>query len=204
MIELQVSLEEHLRKCAMLHTCLCPRQVIGVRMARFACRWLGVDPALQRKQLFIYMEVGHCAADGVIAVTNASPTNNLMKLLDYGKLAATFVHLSTNRSVRVRENQSSRALAVRMMPDLPSSWEAQRQAYQIMPDEELLLWDEVKLSQPPPTIMKKYAVTCASCGDKVHEHCEVVIEGESLCKACAYGAYYALTDEVNSSLCQSA
>jgi len=99
MIELQISLQEQLTKCAMLHTCLCPRQVIGVRMARFACIWLGVDPALQRKQLFIYMEIGHCAADGVIAVTHASPTNGLMKLLDYGKMAATFVHLPTNRAV---------------------------------------------------------------------------------------------------------
>src|SRR6266496_5839072 len=116
MIELQISLQEHLAKCAMLHSCLCPRQIIGVRMARFACRWLRVDPAIQRKQLFVYMEIGHCAADGVTAVTNASLTNGLMKLIDYGKLAATFVHLPTHRAVRVRENQASRDLAIQMMP----------------------------------------------------------------------------------------
>ena len=81
MLQLQVSLEEQLTKCAMLHTCLCPRQVIGVRMARLACSWLRIDPALQRKQLYVYMEVGHCAADGVIAVTHASPTNGLMNLI---------------------------------------------------------------------------------------------------------------------------
>ncbi len=201
MIDLSVSLQEHLTKCAMLHTCLCPRQVIGVRMARFACSWLGIDPAIQRKQLFIYMEIGHCAADGVIAVTNASLTNGLMKLIDYGKLAATFVHLPTNRAVRVRENQSSRALAVQMMSHLNSSWEAQQQAYQFISDEQLLYWDEVRLSVPPPKILKKHAVTCAICGDKVHEHCEVVMDGQTLCKPCAYGTYYALSEEANSTLC---
>jgi len=200
MINLSVSLQEQLTKCAMLHTCLCPRQVIGVRIARFACRWLGIDPTIQRKQLFVYMEIGHCAADGVIAVTNASLTNGLMKLIDYGKLAATFVHLPTNRALRTKENQSSRTLAVQMMPHIHSSWEAKLQAYQTMPDEQLLCWDEVKLSDPPLKIPKKHAVTCCDCGDKVHEHCEVIMGDRTLCKACAYGAYYSLP-EVNLRLC---
>ena len=204
MIELQVSLEEHLTKCAMLHSCLCPRQVIGVRMARFACSWLGIDPAIQRKQLFVYMEIGHCAADGVIVVTNASLTNGLMKLIDYGKLAATFVHLPANRALRVRENQLSRALAVQMMPDVHSSWEAQQLAYRIMPDEQLLYWDEVSLPTPLPKVQKKHAVICDTCGDKVHEHCEVLVDGHTLCKPCAYGTYYNQVEEINTDLCPSA
>lgn len=201
MINLTVSLQEHLTKCAMLHTCLCPRQVMGVQMARFACSWLGVDPQIQRKQLYVYMEVGHCVADGVITVTHASPTNALMRLLDYGKVAATFVHLPTNRAIRVRENQSSRVLAVQMLPEAPSSWQAQRQAYQDMDDEKLFLWDEVKLSEPLPRILKKHSVVCANCGDKVHEHCEVIVDKHTLCKACAYGAYFSLSAEVNSAPC---
>ena len=204
MIKLSVSLEEQLTKCAMLHSCLCPRQVIGVRMARFACSWLGVDPAVQRKQIFIYMEIGHCAADGVIAVTHASLTNGLMKLLEYGKVAATFVHLPTHRALRVRENPASRALAVQMMPHLHSSWEAQQQAYQVMADEQLLCWDEVSLAEPPPTILKKHAVTCAQCGDNVHEHCEVMLNGKMLCKPCAFGAYYNVVNGINEVPCQLA
>jgi len=147
------------------------------------------------------MEIGHCAADGVITVTNASLTNGLMQLIDYGKLAATFVHLPTNRAVRVSENQFSRALAVQMMPDAHSSWEAQQRAYQFMPDEQLLSWDEVSLSIPPPKISKKHAVFCDTCGDKVHEHCEVLVENRTLCKPCAYGAYYSASQEVKSILC---
>ena len=201
MLDLSISLQEHLTKCALLHSCLCPRQVIGVRMARFACSWLGVDPAIQRKQLFVYMEIGHCAADGVISVTNASLSNGLMQLIDYGKLAATFVHLPTNQALRVRENQSSRTLAVEMMSQLHSSWEAQQQAYQVMADEQLLSWDEVTLFVPPPKILKKHAVTCTLCGDKVHEHCEVIMEGRALCKPCAYGTYYNRVEEINTELC---
>src|SRR5687767_997909 len=103
MIELSISLETHLQQTAALHSRLCPRQVLGVRMARFACQWFGIDPALERRQLFVYMEIGRCAADGVIAVTYASPTNQLMQLVPYGKVAATFVDLRSGAALRVSE-----------------------------------------------------------------------------------------------------
>src|SRR5215212_10114736 len=107
MIELSLSLDEHIDRAAILHPCICPRQIIGLRLARFACRWLGLDPAVQRKQIFVYMEMGRCAADSVILVTGASPTNQLMKLMDYGKLAATFINLTTGAAVRVSEHPQS-------------------------------------------------------------------------------------------------
>jgi formylmethanofuran dehydrogenase subunit E len=91
MIELSLTLQEHLALSTMLHSKLCPRQVLSVRMARWACVLLGVDPALNRKSIYVYMETGHCAADGVMVVTGASPNNGLMRLVGYGKLAATFV-----------------------------------------------------------------------------------------------------------------
>jgi len=101
----------------------------------------------------------------------------------------------------VRENQASRTVAVQMMADAHSSWEAQQQAYQIMTDKELLLWDEVKLSTPPPRVLKKHSVICDKCGDKVHEHCEVVVNHQTLCKPCADGAYFSLVEEVKSARC---
>lgn len=196
MITLSRSQEEHLSISTALHTCLCPRQVIGVRMARLACTQLGVDPDLNRKQIFVFMECGRCAADGVIAVTGASPTNLLMQLMDYGKLAATFVNLQTRMALRVCENPQSRQYAAEMLPHLPS-WEGQRDAYQIMPDDHLLCWQPVQLMTPIPSIPEKHSVRCDVCGDKISEHCEVTIGAQVLCKACAYGAYYQPIETVN-------
>ena len=189
-MELSISLQEHLKQSAMLHSRLCPRQVIGVRMARLACVWFGIDPAIERKRLFVYMEIGRCAADGVMVVTYASPQNRLMELMPYGKVAATFVHLDTGAALRVSENPTSRDVVKTLALNLTSSWEDQLEGYQILPDEALLRWQPVILQVPIPFIPEKHAVTCHQCGDRVNEKQEIMRDGQTLCKACAQGAYY--------------
>jgi formylmethanofuran dehydrogenase subunit E len=193
MITLTRRLDEHLAASAALHTRLCPQQVIGVRMARLACTNLEIDPPIQRKQIFVFMECRRCAADGVIAVTGASPTNRLMAFMDYGKVAATFVSLRTGKALRVSEHPASRTTAEEMIPGLPK-WEAQLQAYQAMPDDMLLRWEVVWLTQPLPNIPEKHAVHCEKCGDRVNEYCEVVVREQVLCKACARGAYFCVVN----------
>jgi formylmethanofuran dehydrogenase subunit E len=189
MMELSLSLEEHLTRSAMLHSKLCPRQVLGVRMARLACILLGVDPALNRKSIYVYMETGHCAADGVMVVTGASPNNGLMRLVGYGKLAATFVLRSSGDAIRVNEQYESRNVAMAMMPELPP-WKAQRDAYQIMPDTQLFRWQSVLLDESVPMIGKKHSVTCQKCGDRISEHPEIMSDGQTLCQICAGSAYF--------------
>ncbi len=195
-IELSVPIEEHLAYSSSTHKRLCPRQVLGVRMARFACIQLGIDPALERKRIFVYMENGYCVADGVIAVTYASPTNQFMQLLPYGKMAATFVDIESGQALRVSEHPLSRHAGVNFMPEITSPWLAQVQAYKIMPDHLLLSWASVELLTPLPQLPGKHKVACDQCGDLVHEHCEVLLKGLTLCKACADGAYYKVTEPV--------
>jgi formylmethanofuran dehydrogenase subunit E len=196
MIDLHFTLQEHMARAAILHPCLCPRQIIGLRMARLACRWLEVDPALQRKQIFVYMEMGRCAADSVILVTGASPTNQLMKLLDYGKLAATFVNLKTETAIRVSEHRQARETAAAMLPSQSDTWHAQLEAYQYMSDEQLLCWQEVNLIEPLPCIPEKFVVHCSRCGDRINEHAHVVIAHLPVCKPCVHGAYYCEAETV--------
>jgi formylmethanofuran dehydrogenase subunit E len=195
-MELSVSLQAHLEHSAFLHRRLCPRQVLGVRMARLACIQLEIDPALQHKRIFVYMENGHCIADGVIAVTRASPTNQLMQLMSYGKMAATFVNLMTGQALRVCEHPRCRETAIDVLPDAPSVWAAHLEAYQIMPDELLLSWQPVELLVQPAKIPGKHKIICDQCGDYVHEHCEVQVGGLALCKACSSGAYYRTVEPV--------
>lgn len=199
-MELSIPIEEHLSHSSSIHRRLCPRQVLGVRMARFACTWLGIDPALQRKRIFVYMENGHCVADGVISVTYASPTNHFMQLLPYGKMAATFVDLETGHALRVSEHPQSRQAGIDFLPEVPSPWTAQLQAYQLMPDDLLLSWQPVELLGSLPKIPGKHKVVCDQCGDHVHEHCEVQLDSLVLCKACADGAYYKIMEPVSVNL----
>jgi formylmethanofuran dehydrogenase subunit E len=199
-MELSISLQKHLAQSASLHKRLCPRQVLGVRMARLACIQLGIDPAIRRKRVFVYMENGHCIADGVIAVTYASPTNQLMQLVPYGKMAATFVNLDTGQAMRVCEHPQSRQTAITLLPDAPSSWKAHLKAYQVMPDDLLFSWQFVELLVTPPNFPGKHKVVCAGCGDYVHEYCEVEVNGVILCKVCAYGAYYITPESTSMSL----
>jgi formylmethanofuran dehydrogenase subunit E len=201
MTELSLSLQEHLNRSAMLHSRLCPRQVLGVRMARLACTLLNIDPAVNRKAIYVYMEIGRCAADAVMVVTGASPTNGLMQLVNYGKVAATFVNRSSGEAIRVSERQRSREIAVQLMPELPS-WEAQRDAYQIMRDDQLFNWQHVVLRESLPLIPEKHAVTCPNCGDRVNEFSEVVIDGKTLCKPCAFGAYFSPLEIIPQPACE--
>lgn len=202
-MELSVSLQEHLAHSAFLHRRLCPRQVLGVRMARLACVQLGVDPALQHKRIFVYMENGHCVADGVISVTHASPTNQLMQLMDYGKMAATFVDLAGGQALRVCERPGCRETAIAMLTDAPSAWAAQVLGYQVMPNELLLSWQWVELQAPLPKLTAKHKVTCSRCSDYVHEHRELEVDGQILCKACAYGAYYKIIEPSHSGILEA-
>src|SRR5579859_5055642 len=140
MIALSRPLADDLARSASMHSRLCPRQVIGVRMGRLACTLLDIDPALERKQIFVFMECGRCAADAVIAVTASSPTNQLMQLMDYGKLAATFVNVRSGEALRVAENPRSRQIALDISSPMQSKWQTQLEAYQTMLDDSLLCW----------------------------------------------------------------
>ncbi len=187
---LSISLNTHLDQVAALHTRLCPRQVLGVRMARFACTYLGIDPALERRQIYVCMEIGRCAADGVMVVTYASPMNQLMQLIPYGKVAATFVDLRSGAALRVSEHTQSRMAASQLSIQANSKWERELKAYQVLPDESILLWQDVTVNLSGPSIPEKHSIACALCGDRVHEREEVERDEFALCKACAIGAYY--------------
>ncbi len=164
---------------------------VGVRLARLACRLLKLDPALpeNRRQLYIFMEVGHRVADGVIAVTRSRPTNGLMTLVDYGKVAATFVDLRTGQAIRLSEHPDSRAAAGQRHPAL-DPWQAQVEAYQTLPDEQLFHLQTVTIHHPIKAPSGPSRVTCAVCGEPVHEHHEIMVDGAALCKPCASGEAY--------------
>lgn len=152
-------------------------------MARYACRELGIDDPLKNRDLIVYVEMDRCASDAVSVVTGAKLGRRRLKWVDYGKLAATFVDLSTDRAVR---------LAPR--PEVPhaGSDTDPLEFWKDWTDEELFTCVPVEMCIPeedrPGSPVR--TVVCARCGEQVQDAREVIVDGETLCRACAHGPYY--------------
>jgi formylmethanofuran dehydrogenase subunit E len=109
------SLEEYLAVAAERHGHMCPGQVLGVRMAMLGLKELGVtERARHHKRLLTFVEIDRCATDAVSLVTGCSLGKRSLKYLDYGKVAATFLDLNSERAVRVAARDDSRLKARHM------------------------------------------------------------------------------------------
>lgn len=185
-------LEQLLETSAAFHRHLCPRQVLGVRMGLLAGSLLDLEVPNRDKQLLTIAETDGCAADGLSAGTGCSVGNRLMRVLDFGKVAATFVHLRSGGAYRIAPRDGIRAAARREVPHARSRWHAQLQAYQLLPDLDLFAVQEVQLSISLEKLLSKpgYRVNCDLCGEEVINEREVIVGSSILCRACAGQGYY--------------
>ncbi len=180
-----------------LHAHLCPRQVLGVRMGELAGRLLELPLPQQNKRLFVFVETDGCFSDGIMVATGCSMGHRTMRLIDQGKAAATFVDSQANplRAIRIWPSPAARSRALELSPDMPgrSRWHAQLAAYQVMPDSELLAWQDVELTVSLQAIISRAGVrvTCAGCGEEIMNERQVVRDGVLLCRHCAGDGYYA-------------
>jgi formylmethanofuran dehydrogenase subunit E len=184
--------EELLYQSAVLHQHLCPRQVLGVRMGLAAGCWLGLEMPQADKRLLTIVETDGCVIDGLAVATGCRVGRRTMRVLDYGKVAATFVNTQTGRAVRIIPSASTRSRAKDYAPEAKSRWEAYLLGYQRMPEAELLDIREVVLTVSLEKILSKdgYRVKCDRCGEEIINEREVIQDGLTLCRSCALGRYY--------------
>jgi formylmethanofuran dehydrogenase subunit E len=172
----------------------CPGLVLGVRMVMRACQELGTAEPAQDKRLIVFVEMDRCATDAIAAVTGCRLGKRTLKHVDYGKMAATFLDTQTGQAVRVVALEGSRDKAYNYAPPGLSKYDAQREAYKVMPDDELFVVQNVVVDlrpedQPGPPISQ---VICDRCGEGINDQREVRLNGRVLCRACANGSYYHL------------
>ncbi len=186
-----------MEQSAARHSQLCPRQVLGVRMGLLAGRVLGLDVPDVDRRLVTMMETDGCAADGVSAATGCTVGNRRLRILDFGKVAATFVDMKGDQAIRIVPRPGIRVAAQQLAPDTESRWHAQLQAYQVMPDGDLLAVQVVKLNVSLEELLSKpaYRVNCEACGEEIINQREVVMGGRMLCRACAGQSYYRLAGQ---------
>ena len=186
------SLDEYLVLAEQAHGHLCAGQVLGVRLAMLGLRELGItDPVKERKRLVTYVEIDRCVTDAVALVANCRLGKRALKFYDWGKVAATFVYLQTGRAIRIAANESSKQRAREMFPAMDKE-HGQQQAYRVLPDEELFEKQWVRVEVKPEDLpgFKGARVVCAQCGEGINFKREVVVDGRTLCRACAGQSYY--------------
>ena len=188
------SLDDYLRDAEQAHGHLCAGQVLGVRLAMLGLQKLGIaDPhGKDRKRLVTFVEIDRCATDAVAVVTGCRLGKRALKFRDWGKVAATFVDVSTGKAIRIAAKESSKALARELHPEIESKNQQQMLAYREISDNDLFAMQWVKVDLPPEEFpgYKGERVVCAECGEGINFRREVRREGKVLCRACAGDSYY--------------
>jgi formylmethanofuran dehydrogenase subunit E len=187
-----MELTELLNHSAALHDHLCPRQVLGVRMGLYAGALFDMVLPQTRKRLYTFVETDGCFVDGVAVATGCTLGHRTLRLVDYGKVAATFVDTESGRAVRIAPHPLSRARAAQAVPDREGRWQTQLEAYQIMPDAELFQVQEVALNLSLAAIISRpgVRVNCVVCGEEILNERQVLIDGQPLCQSCAGEGYW--------------
>lgn len=188
------TLEEILRESSARHKHLCPRQVLGARMALHAAELLGIDLPRTDKRLLVTSETDGCTVDGLIAATGCHVGGRTLRILDFGKVAATFSDTCTATSYRIVPSPRARSLAFDYATPARNRWQAMLLGYQVMPAKELFMVQFVGLKVPLNQVISSAGrkAVCEHCGEEIINGREVMENGGTLCRSCAGERYYHL------------
>ncbi|HWG51112.1 MAG TPA: FmdE family protein [Candidatus Acidoferrales bacterium] len=188
------TLDQYLEDAAAAHGHLCAGQVLGVRMAMFGLKSLGLeDPqGRDRKRIVTFVEIDRCATDAVMVVTGCRLGKRALKFRDWGKVAATFVDVESGKAVRVAARESSKALAKSLHPEITDKNQQQMLAYRELADDEMFQIQRVRVALPPEEFpgYKGERRICDVCGEGINFRREICREGKVLCRSCAGESYY--------------
>jgi formylmethanofuran dehydrogenase subunit E len=185
-------LRPYLEEASKRHSHLCPRLVLGVRMAIAGALTLGLEIPRQDKNLLVIAETDGCFLDGLEVTAGVSPGHRTLRIEDYGKVAATFVDVRTGAAVRLAPRPEVRMRARDYAPGENRHYFAQLTGYQIMPDVGLFSMTPVVLSTPVGDLISRAGMrtTCELCGEEIINEREIVVDGMAYCRSCWGQTYY--------------
>lgn len=179
------------------HAHLCPRQVLGARIGFAGLAALGIPVRPEKKELLVLAETDGCFLSGLEAATNVTVNHRTLRIVDYGKIAATIVHVASGTAFRLHPRPDIRERACLYAdPGETRRYFAMLAGYQRMPVEELLSITPVTLLRPAARWISRPGVrtVCAGCGEEILNEREIFLDGQAFCKPCAGAAgYYLVT-----------
>lgn len=182
----KLDLDQCLEEAKTFHGGLCGGILIGTRMAIRGMREIGIyDPkGKNKKDLMVFVEIDRCATDAILAVTGCHPGKRTMKILDHGKMAATFINLKTNKAVRISsKNRQGDIIKNReMIENQPIT-----EDFATLTDDELFTVTKVSVHLNPEDMPGRpvRSVPCASCDERILDMKDVEINGKFYCRSCA-------------------
>ncbi|MEP7216311.1 MAG: molybdopterin-guanine dinucleotide biosynthesis protein MobB [Anaerolineaceae bacterium] len=187
MIPSNARLDAFLRQALRLHGGHgCAGLVLGTRLAMAGADALGIAAPDLDRRLVVVSETDRCALDGIQAVTGCRVSKHTLRLLDYGKVAATFIDEWTASAVRVGVRGDLRE-RVGPSKNADDRHIMQRQAYGTWAAADLF---EVRTSgftlpefDRPGSPRRR--VLCGACGEEVSDGREVATVSGARCQPCA-------------------
>jgi formylmethanofuran dehydrogenase subunit E len=156
-------------------------------MALLAARALDVPFPQSDRRALILTEIDGCFVDGLTVVSNCTVGHRTLRLVDFGKIAATVIDTQKRQAVRVWPRPAIRTSACAYADGETRRWHAQRLGYARMPDAELLCIKSVPVPSEAVSSPGRWEsrTVCAECGEEVFDDRQVTIKGLDLCRACA-------------------
>ncbi|MFK7805799.1 MAG: FmdE family protein [Anaerolineae bacterium] len=195
-VDMRLELQPLLEKAAEMHHHLCPRQVLGVRIGMAGLKALNFTVPIRQKKLLVMVETDGCFVSGVQAATGCSVNRRTLRIFDIGRIGVTFINVRTEQAVRIAPANDVRDKVGNYYDEQPETrrerYLAMLNSYQIMPDDELLKIETVKLTRPVREILSRpfIRIDCSVCGEEVINEREVEVDGRPVCQACAGQGYY--------------
>jgi formylmethanofuran dehydrogenase subunit E len=172
-----------LEEAVSFHGHVCGGIESGTRMAICGMKRIGIsDPkGADRKNLMVFVEIDRCATDAIMVLTGCRPGKRTMKLVDNGKMAATFINLESGKAVRLSSK-----------PWKNADGTSEKRDFTTLADEELFNIMEVDVPLRPEDLPGKpvRSALCSRCGESVMDGREIEREGKTLCKPCFSGQDY--------------
>jgi len=181
-----------LEQASARHSHLCPRQVLGVRMALAGAAALGLELPRNDKTLLVIAETDCCFVDGLEVAAGVTPGHRTLRIEDYGKVGATFINVKNGEALRLVPVIDIRLRAQEYIPDEPRHYFAQLRAYQSMPDEVMFSSMAVALSPTIEQIVSRPGVriNCSLCREEIINEREIIFQGQVYCRSCFGQGYY--------------
>jgi formylmethanofuran dehydrogenase subunit E len=172
-------------QAGQFHGDICHGIRIGTRMTMSGLRRIGItDPKGEdRKKLMVFVEIDRCTTDAIMALTGCRPGKRTMKIRDYGKMAATFINLETNKAARVVIKGKSKP-GENEKGDQPD--------FAALAENELFTITEVEVPLRPEDMPGKplRRVSCSRCGETIMDGREVQSGEQTFCVPCASATDY--------------
>lgn len=183
----------NLIKAVNYHGHLCLGQILGIHLAE---KGMDVIQTTDPKNMIVYVENDRCIADAIQVLTGTRLGRRNMKLVNYGKMAATFINIETDITFRVWVSGN----ITEMIGKISSDRQEKERQYKILlesPSEDVVSAQRVIVNISKEEMPGKplRTVRCVKCNEKVMDGKDVLSTDGPLCLACAEGAYYKLIND---------